>query len=195
MKRFLILIVAIALISCKDKEAPVNPWDAEKLVEKISSGADWEKEYNDSNITTETKFMQEYDGERTVKTLYPETDDELIVIYNGTTPEELYWYKSGQWTTPYGTVGDPISRLEEANGTSVKFYGLGYDLPGMVKIDTGNLVGKKITFAVRPTSDMIPTQYYSFHSFDTSSPGSKDLRLYISRVKMEISANEMPTAE
>ena len=194
MKRFLILIVAIALISCKDEQEPVNPWNAEKLVELISSGADWEKEYDDANISTETKFMQQYDGERTVKTLYPETDDELIVIYNGTIPEELYWYKSGQWTTPYGTVGDPISRLEEANGASVKFYGLGYDLPGMVKIDTGKLVGKKITFAVRPTSDIIPTQYYSFHSFETSSPESIDLKLYISRVQMKISTNDTASA-
>jgi hypothetical protein len=64
----------------------------------------------------------------------------------------------------------------------------------MVKIDTGKLAGKKITFAVRPTSDIIPTQFYSYHSFDTSSPESIDLKLYISRVKMEISANKTPAA-
>ncbi len=188
MKQFLILFLAITLIACKDDQESIDPWDAERLVNLISSDADWEKEYNDANISTETKFLDEYNGERTIKTLYPETEDELIVIYNGDTPETLYWYKSGQWTTPYGTVGDPITKLVEANGESVKFYGLGFDLPGKVKIDSGKLVDKKITFAVRPTSDIIPTEYYSYNSFDSSSPDSKELKLYITRVQMDIPA-------
>jgi hypothetical protein len=173
----------------------LNPWDAERLVNLIAKDADWEKEYNDANILTETKFMAEYDAEKTIKTLYPETEDELVVIYDGTTPQELYWFKSGQWTTPYGTVGDPITVLEEANGAGVQFYGLGYDLPGKVKIDTGKLIGKKITFAVRPTSDIIPTEYYSYTSFDASSAEAKDLKLYITRVQMQIPSTSTATTQ
>jgi hypothetical protein len=195
MKRLLILFITIALVSCKDEKETLNPWDAERLVNLIATDADWEKEYNDANILTETKFMAEYDAEKTVKTLYPETEDELVVIYDGTKPLELYWFKSGQWTTPYGTVGDPITVLEEANGSGVQFYGLGYDLPGKVKIDTGKLTGKKITFAVRPTSDIIPTEYYSYTSFDASSAEAKDLKLYITRVQIEIPAASTATAQ
>jgi hypothetical protein len=186
MKRLLILIIAVVLVSCKNEKETLSPWDAERLVHLIATDADWETEYNDANILTETKFMSEYDAEKTVKTLYPETEDELVIIYNGATPQELYWFKSGQWTTPYGTVGDPITVLEMANGAGVQFHGLGYDLPGKVKIDAGKLAGKKITFAVRPTSDIIPTEYYSYTSFDASSAKAKDLKLYISRVQMEI---------
>ncbi|WP_194851699.1 hypothetical protein [Nonlabens antarcticus] len=184
MKKLLILLVAIVLISCKDDEEPVNPWNAEHLATLISNGSDWEKEYSDANILTETKFMNEFNADKTVKTLYPETEDELVVIFNGNKPEQLYWFKSGSWTTPYGTVGDPITVLEKANGAGVQFYGLGYDLPGKVKIDSGKLAGKDITFAVRPTSDIIPTEYYSYNSFDASNPKSKDLKLYITRVQM-----------
>lgn len=192
MKKYLILIIAITLVSCKNDKEPTNPWDAEQLVNFMSGGGNVEKEYSDANIITETKFLPEYNEERTVKRLYPETDDEMIIIYNGTTPEELFWYKTGQWTTPYGSVGDPITKLETANGASVKFYGLGYDLPGKVQIDTGRLAGKNITFSVRPTSDLIPTEFYSYNSFDSSSPEAKELKLYISRVQMKIPPPQAP---
>jgi len=139
MNRILLFILAASLVSCQDDKQQADPWNAEELVDLISSGADWEKEYSDANIQTETKFVTEYGGERTLKTLYPKTEDELVVVYNKDIPEELFWFKSGQWTTPYGTVGEPLTKLEEANGVGVKFYGLGYDLPGKVAIDTGKL--------------------------------------------------------
>lgn len=186
MKKLLILFIAVAFISCKDDEEPISPWNAEHLATLISTDSNWEKEYKDANIVTETKFMDEFNAEKTIKTLYPETEDELVIIFDGDTAEQLYWFNSGQWTTPYGTVGDPITVLEKANGAGIQFYGLGYDLPGKVKIDKGNLVGKNITFAVRPTSDIIPTEYYSYNSFEAGSPKSKDLKLYITRVQMEL---------
>lgn len=186
MKRFLFALVIITLISCKDDKEPINPWDAERLVTLISNGADWEKEYNDANINTETKFISEYNGERTSKTLYPGTEDELVVIYNDSLPQELYWNKSGQWTTPYGTVGDPITILETANEAPISFYGLGYDLPGKVKIDSGKLANDNIMFAVRPTSDIIPTEFYSYNSFPLSSKEAQDLKLYITRVMYDL---------
>ncbi len=193
MKRILILCIALVFLSCKDDEVPANPWDAEQLVQMIASGKDWEKEYSDANISTETKFLDQYNAERTIKTLYPETDDELVVIYDGDKAQELYWYKSGQWTTPYGTVGDPITVIENANEAPIQFYGLGYDQPGKIKIDSGKLADKKITFAARPTSDLIPSEYYSNASFNASTEEALALKLYIIRVEMKIP--ETPTTE
>ncbi|PRP67866.1 hypothetical protein [Nonlabens agnitus] len=186
MKKILLVFIAIAIISCQNDKEPANPFDAQQLVEAISTNPDWEEEYSDANITKETKFVDEYNGIRTVVTLYPETLDELKVIYNDSLPQELYWDKSGQWTTDYGKVGDPIEVLEKANEAPIAFYGLGYDLPGKVKADKGILADKKITYTVRPTSDMIPAEYYSYDLFDLSSAASKDLKLYINRIQMEI---------
>ncbi|SCY31394.1 hypothetical protein SAMN05192588_2202 [Nonlabens sp. Hel1_33_55] len=186
MKKILLLFVAIAIASCQKDKEPIDPWDAPSLVEQIATNQNWEDEYSDANITEETKFVDEYGGVRTVMTLYPGTLDELTVIYNDSLPQELYWNKSGQWTTPYGKVGDPIEVLQKANNAPISFYGLGYDLPGKVKIDSGQIADKKITYTVRPTSDVIPSEYYSYNSFDLSSKESQDLKLFINRIQIEI---------
>jgi len=187
MKKLLLLLVAVSILACK-KDEPIDPWNVEQLVQLIANNDDWQKEYSDANIAKETKFVQEYNSDQTVYTLYPETADELIVIYSDSLPQELYWNKSGQWKTDYGTVGDPVSILEKANEAPISFYGLGYDLPGKVKIDTGKLADKNITFAVRPTSDIIPSEYYSAQSFPLADQASKELQLFITRVQIEIPA-------
>lgn len=195
MKKILLVLVLTTIVSCQKDKEPIDPWDARSLVNQIAGNEKWEEEYSDANIVKETKFVDEYNGERTVVTLYPETLDELIVIYNDTVPQELYWNKSGQWTTPYGKVGDPIEVLEQANKAPISFYGLGYDLPGKVKIDSGLVAKKDITFTVRPTSDVIPSEYYSYNSFDTSTQESKDLKLFINRIQMDIPPSAPSTTE
>ena len=125
MQRYLIILLTTVLISCGEVEKENNYWDATYLADLIATDATWEKQYRDANIITENLYLKKYAGERTVKTLYPETDNELVIIYDRDKPQELYWLKSGSWTTPYGTVGDPIGILEKANGESLYFYGLG----------------------------------------------------------------------
>lgn len=186
MKRFLILFVTAAFFSCQKEQAPLDPWNAQQLASRIASSNDWDKDYNVSDITTETKFLDVYNQECMVKTLYPGTTDELTIIYQDSIPTELYWNQSGQWITDYATVGDPISVLEKANEKPISFYGLGYDLPGKVKIDSGKVADKKITYAVRPTSDIIPTEFYSYNSFELSDPESQELKLFITRVQIDI---------
>ncbi len=189
MKRFLLLALCIALYSCQ-KDVPTDPFDAEQLVNLISTNDSWQEEYSDANITTETRYMDEYQGERTIVTLYPQTLDELVIIYNGNQPQELYWNKSGQWKTASGTVGQPIEVLEKANQGPLSFYGLGYDLPGKVKIDSGLLANKNITYAVRPTADLIPSKFYGYDSFETQSQEVKDLKLFITRVQIDFPEGE-----
>lgn len=194
MKRLFVVFLSLTVFSCQKEKEPLDLWDANQLAQLIASDKDWEQEYSDANIVTDNKSIDGSNAESTIKTLYPETVDELVVVYQGDQPQYLYWNTSGQWTTPYGTVGDPIGVIETANGAPISFYGLGYDLPGKVKIDQGQLAGKNITFAVRPTSDIIPTEYYSYNSFNASAPESQELKLFITRVQIEIPSKPVAAA-
>ncbi len=184
MKKIILIALCVLAYSCNN-EQPVDPFNAEELVDFISTNPDWQEQYQDANISTESRYLEEDGAERTMVTLYPQTADELVIIYNDDVPQRLYWNTSGKWNTIYGKVGDPIEVLEIANEAPISFYGLGYDLPGKVKIDSGLLANKRITYAVRPTADLIPSKFYGYDYFETSSQEAKDLKLFITRVQID----------
>jgi uncharacterized protein YcfL len=188
MKNIGFLVALLCLVGCQDdKEQPSeNPWDAQLLVERIATDENWEQQYPDANITTEARFVREYNGTRTVKTLYPDSNNELYVIYRDSVPEDIFWYQTGDWTTDYGSVGQSIEVLENVNEAAVEFYGLGYDVPGLVEINNGKLAQQNIQFTVRPTADTIPSEFYSYGKFSSSSQEAQNLDLYISRVTIPI---------
>ncbi|AZQ43027.1 hypothetical protein [Nonlabens ponticola] len=188
MKKLLLLLSLIAVISCKNEEPAVDDsYNAVMLAQKIASGTSWEQEFTEDEILTETRFVREYNGTRMIKTIYPDTSNELFVVYLDSIPQELYWHQTGEWTTPYGTVGQPIAALEQANGASIEFYGLGYDVPGKVEINKGKLANLDIKFQVRPTSDTIPSEFYSYNKFDSTVPEADALDLYLSRITIPVS--------
>lgn len=156
MRALLLLGCVFLLISCKSNELTANSpekYDLEVLAKVISDNK-LDQIYPSSNKSEGTELFAEGTEERSYTILYPNTQDNCLIIWadkERTKLHQIYVEKESRWRSSTGIrVGSSYDELEEINGGPLKFYGFGWDHSGAVDWNKGGLEKSKIRVYLAP---------------------------------------------
>lgn len=165
MKKLLILGLIILASGCKSKKITANSAEKfrlENLAQTIN-GNNLDKIYPEAEISEGIDFFEEGTVERAYSILYPNTDDELLIIWKDKTqnkPHQIYVEKNGRWQTREGIkIGTNYEDLIKINEGSIDFYGFGWDYSGAVDWKNGKMKDSNVRVFVAPT-DAPPKNFY-----------------------------------
>lgn len=158
MKRFLILGLILMVAGCKSRK--LNADSPEKFqIENLAgviSDQNLQKIYPEAMIAEGTDLFEEGTVELPYSILYPETADQLLIIWEDETrtrPYQLYFENEGKWNTKHGIkVGSTYEDLERINEGPIKFYGFGWDYSGAVDWNDGKLADSNIRVFLAPVN-------------------------------------------
>ena len=165
MKRLLILGLVLLATGCKSRKLTAN--SAEKFqLEKLMSAIDGnnlQKIYPEAKISEGIDLFEEGTVERAYSILYPNTNDELLIIWEDKArnqPHQVYVEKEGRWKTGSGIeIGTTYANLVEINEGPIDFYGFGWDYSGAVDWKDGKMADSNIRVFLAPTAAP-PQRFY-----------------------------------
>lgn len=173
MRKILLLSLLFSITACKSKRLTADSpekYEIEKLAQVISKN-DLEKVYPDAEIAEGVDFFEEGTVEKAYTILYPETQDEILLIWNDRNRTQLFqiFYKNdGRWKSNKGIeIGTPYEDLVEINGGPIDVYGFGWDYSGAVDWKDGKMADSKVRVFLEP-QNAPPKRFYGDHIIDSS---------------------------
>ena len=158
MRKFLILGLIILASGCKSKKLTANSAEKfrlENLAEVIKKN-NLETIYPEAEISEGIDLFEEGTIERAYSILYPNTKDELLIIWDDKTtnnPYQIYTENDGRWRTREGIeVGTSYEDLVEINEGSIDFYGFGWDYSGAVDWKDGKMKDSNVRVFLAPVT-------------------------------------------
>ncbi len=162
MKRTLILMLVMLVISCKENKEvapkPATPqsdtkmYPGYKIDSEGKSGAitnamtkeDLISKFGKENVEDETILIEEGSVEVKTTVLFKDTENELRIIWNEKgNPKKLWFENIGAKWDVYGTkVGMELKWVTAINGISFQFNGFGWDRGGVVTNWNGGDLGR-----------------------------------------------------
>lgn len=165
MRKLLLLFICFGIISCKSRKLTAESeekYELENLSEVISRDR-IDEIYPDANIAEGTDLFEEGTVERPYTILYPNTDDEILIVWQDEsrqTPEQIYVDREGRWRSKKGIkVGTSYEELEEINNGPIKFYGFGWDYSGAVDWNEGKMADSNVQVFLAP-ENAPPQSFY-----------------------------------
>ena len=194
MRKPLLLCLLVLTAACKSKKidrSPDGKYQIEKLAESISNGT-LEKEYSNAMIAVGVDHFEEGTIERPYSILYPETENEILVIWkddNKRDIHQIYYDKEGRWSSEQGIrIGTTYEELEDING-AFKVYGFGWDYSGAVDWDGGKMADSNIQVFLAPGK--VPAQkFYGDHVLELEPHEIRDLQLKVKAINYQKLPNE-----
>ena len=166
MKKLLILGLIILASGCKSRKLTADSaekYELENLVEVISKN-NLQEIYPEAEIAEGIDLFDEGTVERAYSILYPNTDDELLIIWDDKTvnrPHQIYVEKDGRWKTKEGIeVGTTYEDLKAINEGAIDFYGFGWDYSGAVDWKDGKMKDSNVRVFLAPVAAP-PKSFYS----------------------------------
>lgn len=165
MRRFLILGLILIIASCKSGKITADSAEKYQLenLNRVIADRNLEEIYPEAQIAEGVDLFEEGTVERPYSILYPETKDQLLIIWEDQTrtrPYQLYVENEGKWSTQNGImVGTSYEDLVEINEGPIKFYGFGWDYSGAVDWNDGKLKDSNIRVFLAPT-EAPPQNFY-----------------------------------
>ncbi|WP_324720402.1 hypothetical protein [Salinimicrobium sp. HB62] len=158
MRKLLILALIVLASGCKSRK--ITSDSAEKFqmenLAKVISRNNLQKIYPEAEISEGIDLFEEGTVERAYSILYPNTDDELLIIWDDKTqnkPHQIYVENEGRWRTGEGIeVGTPYTDLERINEGPFDFYGFGWDYSGAVDWKDGKMKDSNIRVFLAPVA-------------------------------------------
>lgn len=156
MKKVLVLGLILIAAGCKSGKITADSPEKYRVenLAKVISQRNLEEIYPDAQIAEGVDLFDEGTVERPYSILYPETKDQLLIIWEDqsrTRPYQLYVENEGKWSTQNGImVGTSYEDLQAINGGSIKFYGFGWDYSGAVDWNDGKLADSNIRVFLAP---------------------------------------------
>ncbi|UZH54033.1 hypothetical protein JRG66_08425 [Salinimicrobium tongyeongense] len=173
MKKLLILALIISIAGCKSRKLQANSaekFQLENLAEVISQNR-LEAIYPEAQISEGVDLFDEGTVERAYSILYPETKDELLIIWEDRTqnrPHQIYVEKNGRWQTRNGIkVGTRYEDLVEVNKGPIDFYGFGWDYSGAVDWKGGKMEDSNVRVFLTPV-EAPPKGFYGDHIIEAN---------------------------
>lgn len=158
MRKLLILALLILTVGCKSRKLTsdsAEKFRMENLAEVISKN-NLKNIYPEAEISEGIDLFEEGTVERAYSILYPDTDDELLIIWDDKTqnrPHQIYVEKEGRWRTSEGIqVGTSYEDLVEINNGPIDFYGFGWDYSGAVDWKDGKMKDTNVRVFLAPVS-------------------------------------------
>lgn len=158
MKKIMILALIILAAGCKSRKISADSaekFEMENLAKVISKNS-LKKIYPEAEISEGIDLFEEGTVERAYSILYPNTDDELLIIWDdkmANRPHQIYVENDGRWSTKQGIrVGTSYEDLEKINNGPIDFYGFGWDYSGAVDWKDGKMKDSNIRVFLAPVA-------------------------------------------
>lgn len=158
MKKVLVLGLILLATGCKSGKITADSpekFQIENLAGVIAD-QNLEKVYPEAQIAVGVDVFEEGTLERPYSILYPETVDQLLIVWEDETrsrPYQLYFENEGKWSTKNGIrVGTTYEDLVKINEGPIKFYGFGWDYSGAVDWNDGKLADSDIRVFLAPVN-------------------------------------------
>ncbi|NJW52242.1 hypothetical protein [Salinimicrobium oceani] len=173
MKKILVLSIILLAASCKSGKITANSpkkYNLEAL-EKVIVQGNLKEIYPDANIAEGADLFDEGTVEREYSILYPDTQDELLIIWEGsekTKLHQIHYEGDGRWRSNTGiAIGTTFEDLVALNGGPIDVYGFGWDYSGAVDFKNGKLEASNVRVFLAPEN--APPQ--SFYGDQIIDPG------------------------
>lgn len=165
MRKILVLGFLFILIGCKSKKlTPDSPrrYIIGNLAD-VATEKKLAKFYPEAEITHGTDMFREGTEERPFTLLYPDTPNEVLIIWNNNAKTQLYGImisENGKWKSKTGIkIGTTYNELVALNKGPISFYGFGWDYGGAVDWNGGKLENSKVHVFLAPKGK-VPNSYY-----------------------------------
>ena len=172
MKKLILLIVIVGIVSCKSTKAPTPPVEESPaavsfFIEDLSTmnAKEIKSVYVDAKPVEDTGMFDEGTEERAYTILYPESPDEIHITWEDADKTQIHdirFSESGKWRSRTGIViGTPYEELNKLNEREISFYGFGWDYSGAVDWNDGKLENSDLFVFLEARN--IPGKFYGDH--------------------------------
>ena len=187
MNRFILCLSLIALVGCsaskKTSNASLKSYTIENL-EKLNS-EEIKRNFADARIQEGSDMFEEGTVQRAYSILYPDTEDELMLIWKNTAKNELYEIRTkgkGKWISSTGIkIGDSYEKLVEKNGKDISFYGFGWDYGGAVLWNGGKLENSGLRVFLQPEGNP-PSKFYADKIAKATAQEIEDMNVSVASI-------------
>lgn len=199
MKKLILMGVFCVSVSCKGKKnasdgahtdvnttVNVNPknFEVEKLA-KMHSPEALLKNYPNANIKEGVGMFDEGTVERAYTILYPDTKNEIHLIWESLERKklyEVYFSNSGDWKSEKTiAIGTTYEELVARNGKPIKVYGFGWDYSGAVDWNGGRLENSKLQVFLIPAKEP-KSKFYGDGIINPTEAELKELDLTVGQI-------------
>jgi len=199
MKKFIFIGVLCVLFSCKGKKSTTDSTSTEIktsvkenpksfVVEKIAqtnSVESLQKNYPDANPKEGVGMFEEGTVKRAYTILYPETKNEIHLIWETTERKKLYqvyFSKAGDWVSNKSIrIGTTYEELVKQNGKPINVYGFGWDYSGAVDWNGGKLENSKLQVYLYPVKEP-KKKFYGDGIIKPTEAELKELNLTVGQI-------------
>lgn len=167
--------------------ADTRNWDV-RVIFQITTPDQLQQIYGKENM--ELRDVNDLDGNSAGKAwvIYPDTDDEMEVIFHGDSSKSIMFGKErSKWKPPFGIKpGDPIEKVTKVNTRPFKVNGFEWTNGGIVDSWQGGAIDKKgveILFRAVNTGDpKLYDQFTGEKKFSSDNSGLKKLGVIVEKV-------------
>ena len=190
MKKLVLLALIVLISGCKSRKISADSSEKFQLenLASIIEENNLENIYPEAGMSEGIDLFDEGTVERAYTILYPETDDELLIIWKDKArnePHQIYFEKEGRWNTKEGIkVGTNYGDLEKINGGPIDFYGFGWDYSGAVDWKDGKMKDSKIRVFLAPVAAP-PKGFYGDHIIKADPQDIINLNLKVRAVILQ----------
>ena len=185
MKKLLLLFMVMVLAGCGSKK---NALEKAPFVVENLKNLDYETikaSHAEAPVEEGQSMGMEGSEMQTYTTFYPNTKDELTIIWDGEERNkinEIMFSSNGRWTSESGIrIGSTYKELSALNGKPVKFYGFGWDYSGAVDFDGGKLDNQNIHPFFSP-GGTVPNEYNRDSIIHASEEEIENLNLSVTKI-------------
>ena len=158
MRNLFLLLLFFSMVACGSRKITANTpgkYEVENLAKVISQN-NLKEVYPDALIAEGVDVFEEGTAKRPYSILYPETPDQLLIIWEDESRSkayQIYIEDEGKWKTQTGiSVGTSYEDLEEINNGPIKFYGFGWDYSGAVDWNDGKMADSNVRVFLAPVN-------------------------------------------
>lgn len=172
MKKILILSLILLAAGCKSGKITADSpekYDVESLA-KVLTQKNLQEIYPDAQIAEGVDLFEEGTVERPYSILYPNTQDQVLIIWDDTARSQLrqiHFEGDGRWRSNTGIeIGTTYDDLVAMNGGPIDVYGFGWDYSGAVDFKDGKLEETNVRVFLAP-ENAPPKSFYGDHIIDS----------------------------
>lgn len=187
MKRLLLLIIILGVVSCKSTKR-TGTTENQFVVENLAglSAEEIRQKYPDANIREDVGMFEEGTEERPYSILYPDTPNEIHITWadeNRTKMEDIrFTENNSNWSSAEGIrIGTTYEQLNEINEKEISFYGFGWDYSGAVDWNDGKLEKRNLRVFLAPEG-ILRGKHYGDHIIEATPEEIKNMDLRVQTI-------------
>lgn len=145
MRKIFYFIAILLIVSCNSSKKAASTTAENLYVEDLlgMNSEDLKNIFPIESIQEDTGLFEEGTEERAYTIIHANTNDELHITWkdlNRTQIDDLRITSNGKWKSNSGVeIGTSYATLNEINGSTISFYGFGWDYSGAVLWNEGKL--------------------------------------------------------